>query len=108
MTKLCLMGSAISTKRPYLPVLTGYPTKQWILKRIANFPHAIKIMQGMWDTVVPRKDAETVFLLLQAASYASFERLAGADHMFSGKNHYGFFAYKTLLPHIKQFFELSF
>lgn len=106
--KLCVVGSAISTKRPYLPVLTGYPTKKWILKRITPYSHSIKIIQGMQDTVVPLGDAEEVFHALRSPAYASFERLTGADHMFSRKNHYGFFAYKILLPHIKQFFELSF
>lgn len=106
-TKLCLMGSAISTRRPYLPVLTGYPTKKWILKRITNYPNAIKIVQGMRDTIVPFKDAEEVFRSLRSASYASFDRLADADHMFSGTNAYNLFDYLKILTLLQNFYNGS-
>ena len=106
--KLCVVGSAISTKRPHLPVLTGYPTKEWILKRIASYPYDIKIMQGRRDTVVPLGDAEEVFHALRSPAYASFERLAGADHMFSGKNEYYLFNAQQLLWLFKNFFDTTF
>lgn len=105
MNKLCVVGSAISTKRPYLPVLTGYPAKAWILKRIASYTQDIKILQGRRDTVVPLGDAEEVFHALQNPHHASFERFAEADHMFSGNNRYGLFKYDTILLQMKDFFE---
>ena len=106
--KLCVVGSAISTKRPHLPVLTGYPTKEWILKRVASFSHDIKIMQGRRDTVVPLSDAEEVFHSLRSPANASFERFAGADHMFSGKNSFYLFNAQRLLQSFRNFFDTPF
>lgn len=108
MNKLCVVGSAISTKRPYLPVLTGYPEKKWILKRIAPYTHSIKIIQGMQDAVVPLEDAEEVFHVLQSPAYASFERFSGADHMFPGKNELSLFNAQQLLQLFKNFFDTTF
>lgn len=106
--KLCVVGSAISTKRPHLPVLTGYPTKEWILKRIASYPHDIKIMQGRRDTVVPLGDAEVIFHALRSPAYASFERFAGADHMFSGNNEFCLFNARRILQILRTFFNTTF
>jgi dienelactone hydrolase len=106
--KLCVVGSAISTKRPHLPVLTGYPTKEWILKRVASYSHDIKIMQGRRDTVVSLDDAEEVFHALRSPAHASFERFARADHMFSGNNHYYLFHAQRLLQQFRIFFDTTF
>lgn len=106
--KLCVVGSAISTKRPHLPVLKGYPTKEWILKRIASYSGVIKIMQGKRDTVVPIKDAEEVFRALLSPNHASLERFLEADHMFFGKNQYSLFNAQQLLLLFNNFFDTTF
>ncbi|MEK7141411.1 MAG: dienelactone hydrolase family protein [Patescibacteria group bacterium] len=106
-TKVCTLGSAISTKRDYLPVLTGYPDKPWLLKRISRFPHYINLYQGFEDTVVPFHDVEEIFCAVQKAKRVSVHRISKADHMFSGKNKYGLSSANTLLPEIKAFFELN-
>jgi len=103
--KLCVIGSAISTKRDYLPVLSGYPKKQWIVNRIHAFPNYFKIMQGTEDRVVPQSDAQEIIQSMTHASVITFDRFLHADHMFSGKNKYGLFSYQTTLSHIKHFFE---
>lgn len=105
--KICVLGSAISTKRNYLPVLTGYPAKDYILGRIKTYRHYLKIFQGFRETVVPFQDAEQVFAAIKKAKMVTLSRIHGADHMFSGKNKYGLASYKMLLPEIKHFFELS-
>lgn len=106
--KLCVVGSAISTKRPHLPVLTGYPAKEWILERIASYSHDIKIMQGRRDTVVPLGDVDEVFHSLRSPAYASLERFTGADHMFSEKNEFYLFNAQQLLQLFKNFFDTTF
>ncbi len=106
-TKVCALGSAISTKRDYLPVLAGYPDKPWILKRISRFPHYINLYQGFEDTVVPFHDVEEIFCAVQKAKRVSVHRISKADHMFSGKNKYGLSSANTLLPEIKAFFEFD-
>lgn len=105
LTKVCVLGSAISTKRDYLPVLTGYPSKPWILKRIGRFTHSLCLYQGFDDTIVPFHDAEEIFHAIQKAKRVSLHRIAKADHMFSGKNTYGLASANTLLPEVKAFFE---
>lgn len=107
LTKVCVLGSAISTKRDYLPVLSGYPSKSWILKRIGRFPHYLNLFQGFEDTIVPFHDIEDVFCAVQKAKRVSVNRIAKADHMFSGKNKYGLDSANTLLPEIKAFFDLN-
>ncbi len=104
--KVCVLGSAISTKRDYLPVLSGYPSKLWILERMSSFPHYLNIFQGFEDTIVPFHDTEEVFRTVQKAKWVRLSRIAKADHMFSGKNKYGLASAKILLPEIKAFFQL--
>lgn len=105
--KLCVIGSAISTKRKYLPILSGYPTKQWIINRIKKFPYYFKIIQGTEDHVVPTRDAQEIVQSMKSTMQTSFDRFAGADHMFSGKNQYRLFSYQSFLPHLKHFFEFK-
>ncbi|MBI4008638.1 hypothetical protein HY357_00220 [Candidatus Roizmanbacteria bacterium] len=105
--KICLLGSAISTKRPNLPVLIGYPAKNWILNRASKFKNYIKLYQGYNEKIVPFDDQIEIISALKNPRYASLVRINKADHMFSGKNKYGLIYYYWMLNDVKNFFGVS-
>jgi esterase/lipase len=103
--KLCLVGSAASTKRPHLPVLTKYPAKSKIFKVTASYRRNLLVLQGTADTVVPQKDAVDILSSAVSAHTAKLVRYRGADHMFSGNNRYGLFEKERLLNEFIHFFQ---
>jgi pimeloyl-ACP methyl ester carboxylesterase len=105
--KVCTVGSAISTKRPSLPVLTGYPDKREILEKIKPFRGSLLMLQGFAEEVVPFEDTEEVIHNLCDARYLSLVRLKGANHMFSANNRFGLMYEKKLLTMIQHFMELE-
>lgn len=105
--KICILGSAISTKRHYLPILKDYPKKKDILAKIKNYNNYLHIYQGFDEKIVPFKDAELIFSIMTRPTYINLTRIAGANHMFSAHNNFGLASYKSLLPQIKEFLELT-
>lgn len=103
--KICVIGSAISTKRKHFPVLTGYPPKRQIIKILQEYKYDFNILQGSEEEVVPIHDASLIIQSLKQANRTIYTRIKGANHMFSGKNMYGLIRGKKLLTYIKNFFE---
>ena len=103
--KICIVGSGISTKRSYLPVLRGYMKKRVIIEKINKFKNYLKIYQGSDERIVPVNDAVEIFEQAKNCSFVSFTRLKKADHMFYGNNFFGLIYHKNLLKNIKHFFD---
>lgn len=103
--KLCAIGSAISTRRKHFPVLTGYPSKKSIIKKLGEYKYDFNIMQGTEEEVVPVGDASLIFQSLKKANQATYTLIKGANHMFSGKNIFGLIHEERLLLYIKNFLE---
>lgn len=104
--KICTIGSAISTKRGNLPVLSGYPEKKDILSTLTSFRGSLHMFQGYDEQVVPFHDPIEVFEQIQNTHYLSLTRVAGANHMFSGKDSQGFWEQKFLFQEILHFLKI--
>jgi len=105
--KLCAIGSAISTKRKNLPVLRGYPSKKWILSKFENFSGYFKVLQGYAEEIVPINDALLAYSSLKNPKFATYSRIQGVNHMFSGKNIFGLVHAKKILKELIDFYEFE-
>lgn len=103
--KICIFGSALSTKRATLPVLQAYWPKEKIIASIKSFNGSLKIFQGMEDTIVPQTDILALFEQMAEVEEISLTRLAGVNHMFSANNDFDLAKADLIIPELKEFFE---
>lgn len=75
-------GSAVHTKRRYLPILSSYPEAKRLLANLSLFKGGVYMVQGTADDLVPQEDGLKILEASKDAKIRQHIILKGVDHRF--------------------------
>lgn len=104
--KIVLCGSGTGASSPNKPILSTYPTKEFIIDSAKKFQGKLLFLQGSKDETVPLFSQQELFDSYQSAK-KEMKIIEGANHNFSsinGKNKK--LAYKLYVENILSFITI--
>ncbi len=81
--KLVLCGSGTGSSNPKKPILSTYPSKDYILNSTKNYANDVLLLQGSEDAVVPLFSQEELIKSFTSAKLNKIVVIEGANHQFT-------------------------
>lgn len=84
--KIILCGSGTGASSPSKPILSTYPSKEYVKKSASKFTGEVMLLQGSKDDVVPIFSQDELIASYSGAKFNIKKVIEGANHNFSSIN----------------------